>query len=52
MTDVKPVRERWVAQWAELFDEVVVAVVNLPIRKGRTLFDIEERLARLEPELS
>jgi coenzyme F420 hydrogenase subunit beta len=23
MTDVKPARERWVAQWAELFDEVV-----------------------------
>jgi pantetheine-phosphate adenylyltransferase len=30
---------------SELFDEVVVAVVNLPIRKGRTLFDIDERLA-------
>jgi pantetheine-phosphate adenylyltransferase len=29
---------------SELFDEVVVAVVNLPIRKGRTLFDIDERL--------
>ena len=23
MTDVKPARERWTAQWAELFDEVV-----------------------------
>ena len=33
---------------AELFDEVVVAVVNLPIRKGRTLFDIEERLAFID----
>jgi pantetheine-phosphate adenylyltransferase len=29
---------------AALFDEVVVAVVNLPVRKGKTLFDIEERL--------
>ena len=33
---------------SELFDEVVVAVVNLPIRKGRTLFDIDERLAFIE----
>ena len=33
---------------AELFDEVVVAVVNLPIRKGRTLFDIDERLAFID----
>jgi pantetheine-phosphate adenylyltransferase len=30
---------------AAIFDEVVVAVVNLPVRKGRTLFDIDERLA-------
>ncbi len=29
---------------AELFDEVVVAVVNLSVRKNRALFDIEERL--------
>jgi pantetheine-phosphate adenylyltransferase len=27
-----------------MFDEVVVAVVNLPIRKGKTLFDVSERL--------
>ena len=33
---------------SELFDEVVVAIVNLPIRKGRTLFDIDERLAFIE----
>jgi pantetheine-phosphate adenylyltransferase len=33
---------------SELFDEVVVAVVNLPIRKGRTLFDIDERLAFID----
>jgi pantetheine-phosphate adenylyltransferase len=30
---------------ARLFDEVVVAVVNLPVRKGSTLFTIDERLA-------
>jgi pantetheine-phosphate adenylyltransferase len=29
---------------SELFDEVVVGVVNMPIRKGSTLFDIDERL--------
>src|SRR5258706_13551713 len=23
VTDVKPARERWIAQWAELYDEVV-----------------------------
>jgi pantetheine-phosphate adenylyltransferase len=33
---------------SELFDEVVVAVVNLPIRKGRTLFDIDERVGFIE----
>ena len=37
-----------IARASELFDEVVVAVVNLPIRKGRTLFDIEERLAFID----
>jgi pantetheine-phosphate adenylyltransferase len=37
-----------ISRTSELFDEVVVAVVNLPIRKGRTLFDIEERLAFIE----
>jgi pantetheine-phosphate adenylyltransferase len=30
---------------ADLYDEIVVAVVNHPVRKGRTLFDISERLA-------
>jgi pantetheine-phosphate adenylyltransferase len=30
---------------AMLFDEVVVAVVNLPIRKGQTLFTTDERCA-------
>jgi pantetheine-phosphate adenylyltransferase len=33
---------------SELFDEVVVAVVNLPIRKGRTLFEADERCGFIE----
>jgi pantetheine-phosphate adenylyltransferase len=33
---------------AAIFDEVVVAVVNLPVRKGSTLFGIEERLAFID----
>jgi pantetheine-phosphate adenylyltransferase len=33
---------------AEMFDELIVAVVNVPIRKGQTLFSTEERLAMLE----
>jgi pantetheine-phosphate adenylyltransferase len=33
-----------IARAAEMFDEVIVAVVNLPVRKGKTLFSIEERL--------
>ncbi len=33
---------------AALFDEVVVGVVNHPVRKGRTLFDTEERLALIK----
>ena len=37
-----------IARAAEVFDEVVVAVVNLPIRKGQTLFDIDERLSFIE----
>jgi pantetheine-phosphate adenylyltransferase len=30
---------------AAMFDEVIVAVVNLPARKGKTLFTAEERIA-------
>jgi pantetheine-phosphate adenylyltransferase len=37
-----------ISRTSELFDEVVIAVVNLPIRKGSTLFDIDERLAFIE----
>jgi pantetheine-phosphate adenylyltransferase len=28
---------------ARLFDQVIIAVVNLPVRKGKTLFTAEER---------
>src|SRR3954467_9869598 len=33
-----------IARASQLFDEVVVGVVNPPVRKGKTLFDTEERL--------
>src|SRR2546428_2058650 len=33
---------------ANLYDEVVVAVVNRSVRKSGALFDIEERLAFIE----
>ncbi len=34
-----------IARASQLFDEVVVGVVNHPVRKGKTLFKTEERLA-------
>jgi pantetheine-phosphate adenylyltransferase len=37
-----------IARAAELFDEVVVAIVNHPVRKGRTLFSTEERLGFID----
>jgi pantetheine-phosphate adenylyltransferase len=33
---------------AAMYDELIVAVVNLPIRKGSTLFSAEERCAFIE----
>jgi pantetheine-phosphate adenylyltransferase len=33
---------------AALFDQVIVGVVNLPVRKGKTLFTAEERCAFIE----
>jgi len=33
---------------SKIFDHVIVAVVNLPIRKGKTLFEIDERVAMIE----
>src|SRR3954447_9103309 len=37
---------------AAMFDELIVAVVNLPVRKGKTLFTTEERVAFIEAEVS
>ena len=34
-----------IARASQLFDEVVVAVVDHPVRKGKTVFSTEERLA-------
>ena len=34
-----------IARAAAMFDDVVIAVVNLPARKNKPLFDIDERLA-------
>ncbi|HWI08133.1 MAG TPA: pantetheine-phosphate adenylyltransferase [Solirubrobacteraceae bacterium] len=34
-----------IARASELFDEVIVGVVNLPQRKGKTLFSVDERLS-------
>jgi pantetheine-phosphate adenylyltransferase len=41
-----------IARAAALFDEVIVGVVNLPVRKGKTLFDAEERCAFIEAATS
>ncbi len=37
---------------ASVFDQVIVGVVNLPIRKGKTLFDIDERCAFITEALA
>jgi pantetheine-phosphate adenylyltransferase len=37
-----------ISRAAGMFDKVIVAVVNLPIRKGTTLFTAEERVAFVE----
>jgi pantetheine-phosphate adenylyltransferase len=37
-----------ISRASELFDEVVVGVVDVPTRKGSTLFDVDERLAFIE----
>ena len=33
---------------AAMFDEVIVAVVNLPVRKGKTVFEADERCRMIE----
>jgi pantetheine-phosphate adenylyltransferase len=37
-----------IARASQLFDEVIVGVVNLPVRKGSTLFDVEERMGFIQ----
>jgi pantetheine-phosphate adenylyltransferase len=37
-----------IARASQLFDQVIVGVVNLPVRKGTTLFGVEERLAFID----
>ena len=40
-----------ISRTAAMFDEVIVGVVNLPVRKGKTLFSAEERCQMLEQAL-
>jgi pantetheine-phosphate adenylyltransferase len=37
-----------ISRASAMFDKVIVAVVNLPMRKGSTLFNAEERIAFIE----
>jgi len=37
-----------ISRASRIFDEVVVGVVNLPIRKGKTLFTADERISFIE----
>jgi len=37
---------------AGVFDEVIVAVVNQPVRKQKTLFDADERCEMIQAEIS
>jgi pantetheine-phosphate adenylyltransferase len=37
-----------ISRTAEVFDQVIVAVVNTPVRKQKTLFSIEERIEMIE----
>ena len=37
---------------ASVFDNVVVGVVNSPVRKGKTVFSAEERVSFIEEEVS
>lgn len=37
-----------ISRTSKLFEEVIVAVVNLPVRKGSTLFTVEERIGFVE----
>jgi pantetheine-phosphate adenylyltransferase len=37
-----------ISRASAMFDTVIVAVVNLPVRKGKTLFTVEERVGFVE----
>jgi len=37
-----------ISRTAEVFEQVIVAVVNSPVRKQKTLFSIEERIEMIE----
>jgi pantetheine-phosphate adenylyltransferase len=37
-----------ISRASAIFEQVIVAVVNLPIRKGKTLFDAQERVQFVE----
>src|SRR3984893_3002207 len=37
-----------ISRASAIFEQVIVAVVNLPIRKGKTLFDAQERVRFVE----
>jgi pantetheine-phosphate adenylyltransferase len=37
-----------ISRASTMFDRVIVAVVNLPVRKGNTLFSVEERVGFIE----
>ena len=37
---------------SEVFDNVVVAVVNQPVRKGKTVFSAEERVSFIQEEVA
>ena len=41
-----------ISRAAKVFDNLVVGVVNQPVRKQRTLFDAAERVAFIEAEVS
>ncbi|MBV9309607.1 MAG: pantetheine-phosphate adenylyltransferase [Solirubrobacterales bacterium] len=41
-----------ISRAAAMFDQVIVAVVNVPVRKGSTVFSTEERMAFVETATS
>src|SRR5687767_10325522 len=41
-----------IARTAEVFENVIVGVVNMPVRKQKTVFGIEERVAFIEEHVA